>query len=96
MPDPSEFLSLCQAAKIMPGRPSIVSLWRWSTVGVRGAKLETWYCGGRRFTTKNAIAAFIQDCGQAAGNSPGPAPQPATQRQKSVEAAANRLRQAGI
>ena len=34
--------------------------WRWCLVGVRGVVLETILIGGRRWTSEQAISAFIE------------------------------------
>ncbi len=48
-----------QAPKYIPGRPHLSTAHRWRLHGVRGVKLETFLCGGRRFTTAQAIERFI-------------------------------------
>jgi Protein of unknown function (DUF1580) len=57
-------LSLAQAARRLPrlraGRPvHPATLWRWSTKGVRGVKLETAMVGGVRVTSEAALSRFI-------------------------------------
>lgn len=53
-------VTLAQAAQFLPGKPHPATLWRWSTHGVRGTRLETWTVGGRRFTTLAALEKFLQ------------------------------------
>lgn len=55
-----KLVPLAEAARLIPGRPSIVSIWRWRKVGIRGHRLECVQIGGRIFTTKNAVEAFIK------------------------------------
>ncbi len=57
---PSDALSLSEAAKAIPGRPHVSTLWRWATRGVRGVRLRTFVIGGRRFTDVAAIEEFIR------------------------------------
>lgn len=51
-------LSLPTAAKSLPGRPHLASLYRWFQRGVRGVRLETILIGGKRFTSHEAIQRF--------------------------------------
>ena len=44
----------------IPGRPHVSTLHRWRMRGVRGRKLESVVCGGRRFTSIQAIHRFMQ------------------------------------
>jgi hypothetical protein len=53
-------VSLTDAAKLLPGRPSVHLLWRWRTAGVRNVKLETVLIGGKRYTSTEAIQAFVR------------------------------------
>ena len=48
-------LSLLDAAKQLPGRPHVSTLYRWRIRGVRGVRLETVLVVGRRFTSKEAL-----------------------------------------
>lgn len=66
--DPTKFISLSEAAAILPGRPSLCSLHRWTRRGVRGVRLETLLVGGKRFTTAEALQKFA-DAVTAAGAS---------------------------
>jgi hypothetical protein len=50
---------LNEAPPIVPGRPHLSTLIRWSKRGVRGVRLETLVVGGRRFTSVEAIARFL-------------------------------------
>ena len=54
-------IPLAQARDAFPGRyVGMASLHRWSLTGIRGVKLETLVVGGRRFTSQQAIARFIE------------------------------------
>jgi hypothetical protein len=52
-------LSMTAAAKLLPGRPNVATLWRWRTAGCRGHRLETLLFGGRRYTSREAITRFL-------------------------------------
>ena len=52
-------IPLSAASKLIPGRPTISTLHRWCTRGVRGVKLENIRVGSRRFTTQDAIDEFV-------------------------------------
>jgi hypothetical protein len=65
-------ISLAAAAKILPGRPSIPTLWRWRSRGVGGVRLETVVIGGRRYTSHEAIAKFIAGTTAARDGPPAP------------------------
>jgi hypothetical protein len=56
-------LSLSDAAKRLPNRPSVCTLWRWRTKGVRGRRLESVTIGGLVFTSLEALARFAEQHG---------------------------------
>jgi len=62
-------LTIAEAAAIIPGSPSLASVWRWVLKGVRGNQLESLMIAGRRFTTHEAIDRFITRSNQAAPSS---------------------------
>jgi hypothetical protein len=66
-------ISYREAAKFLPEgwQPGFSTWWRWSTLGVRGVKLETILVGGRRCTTAQAVQRFIARVTAAAGGSEG-------------------------
>ena len=64
-----EVVSLAEAAKskCLPRRrkgkrPHVATLFRWTTVGVRGVVLETLQCGGTRCTSVQALQRFFERC----------------------------------
>jgi hypothetical protein len=63
-------LSLSEAGRTLPQRPSPVTMWRWSRRGIRGIRLESILIGGRRFTSREALGRFIaaRSGGDAAGD----------------------------
>jgi hypothetical protein len=54
-----KLFSLTEAAKLAPRRLNVATLWRWRTSGCRGVKLETILIGGRRMTSRDALARFF-------------------------------------
>lgn len=89
------FLTLQQAAKRLPGRRHISSVFRYAHKGVRGIRLETIVVGGRRYTSVEALDRFIIATTAAADGKPAPA-RTAKHRQRAVEAAERELDRAGI
>ena len=53
-------VSLTEATRFLPGRPHLSTLHRWRLCGVRGVRLETFLCGGKRFTSHEALARFFK------------------------------------
>jgi hypothetical protein len=88
-------LTLCEARTAFPGgkRLALATLHRWRLHGVRSVRLETLLIGGLRYTSREAIARFIQ--AQNADESPTPAVTPA-QRTRQAKAAQQELARAGI
>lgn len=100
-----ELLSLTEATKTIPPidgkRPHVGSLWRWTSKGVRGVKLDHLRVGRRVVTTREALQRFFQAVAEA------PAPERAPQqrkprgrtekqRQRDIERAKEGLRAHGI
>jgi len=61
----NDYLSLTEAAKIVPGRPHTSSLWRACRKGVLGRNGERIYLehvrfGGRIYTTKDALETYAR------------------------------------
>ncbi len=69
-PEHEHLLTLTQAAKALPGRPNITTLWRWRNRGVRGVRLETVLVGGKRFTSREALTRFHDAVNAAADGQP--------------------------
>ena len=53
-----EIVELKELAKSLPGRPHLSSIYRWSSSGLRGVRLETFKLGGRRYTSRESLARF--------------------------------------
>jgi hypothetical protein len=56
--DESAYITLAQAATLLPGRPHVLTLARWAKKGVRGVKLEHRRFGRRICTTRQMLDAF--------------------------------------
>jgi hypothetical protein len=86
----------CFANRRAGKRINVSTLWRWSTTGVRGVKLETVMAGGSRATSLEAIERFFEALTQAADRQPvASAPRLTRQRRQQIEAAERRLADAG-
>lgn len=53
-----EPILLADAAKLLPNRPHLSTLWRWFQRGVKGHRLETLVVGGKRYTSREALQRF--------------------------------------
>lgn len=55
-----DVMTLKDAAKALPNRPHVSTIWRWAThgVGPERKKLETISIGGRRYTSRQAMLRF--------------------------------------
>ena len=61
-----ELLSIPDAPKNIPGRPSPRTVRSWMNPGIRGVRLETILLGGRRWTSKQALKEFVDRVTMAA------------------------------
>lgn len=60
-----QVISMGQASAMLPGRPSLCTLWRWRLRGVRGRKLECVVIGGTPYTSVEALERFAQHQGDS-------------------------------
>lgn len=88
-------LSIADAARRLPGRPHLSTVWRWITTGTRYGKLESIVIGGQRYTSAEAIQRFAESSTRAA-NGERPTATTSKQRQWQIEAAEKRLEELGI
>ncbi len=87
-----DYIPVGQANQHIPGRPSRETIWRWINRGVRGGhRLETLLVGGRRFTTHEMIADFIER-----QNGPAIKRTTARKREAQIRRAEKELDEAGI
>ena len=54
-----KLMTLTEAAKITPSRPHVSTLTRWTKKGVRGVRLASLLCGGKRMTSREEIVRFL-------------------------------------
>lgn len=54
------YLSIANAARLLPGKPSPSAVWRWVRSGVNGVKLPAIKVGSRFFINEADLAGFIQ------------------------------------
>lgn len=87
-----KLLTLPEAAALLPGRPSVATLWRWRTKGARGRRLESVVLGGKVFTSAEAIQRFARHEGGA--DTPTIRTPPA--REAAIRKAEAELKTAGI
>jgi hypothetical protein len=88
-------ISINAAAKKIPGRPHIGTVWRWILTGLNGTKLESAKVGGRRYTSEEAIQRFIAAT-TAAADGEQPLIRSPLQRRRAIEQADRDLSQDGI
>lgn len=88
-------LSFTAAAKLLPSRPNVATLWRWRTAGIHGIKLETFLCGGRRMTSREALSRFFAATTAAADGEPIRSETP-RHRERAIDRAEKRAQELGV
>ena len=98
-----ETFSLTRAAKLrcLPRRrkgrrPNVATLYRWSTVGVRGIILETVQCAGARCTLREALSRFFAALTQASPTGRQAVIRSPLKRRRAAEKAIQELERQGI
>jgi hypothetical protein len=94
-PTTETLISLANAAKSLPGRPNVTTIWRWRNRGCRGVRLETVLSGGRRYTSIEALRRF-QNRVNAAADGEQPTSATPKQRERRIERAERRAEALGI
>ena len=74
-------------------RVSIPTAYRWVSRGIRGRRLETVLCGGRRYTSETALREFFSSLTPTANPHSPPS---LASRQRQVRSAEVTLERAGI
>ena len=87
--------SLTEAAKGLPNRPSVRTLFRWSKKGINGIVLETVKLGHRRYTSDEALQRFFERITNAT-TGPETSSRTSRDRERRIAAAERELDQAGI
>jgi hypothetical protein len=108
MIDPSTetTISLTEAGRRCPpgrnnARPGLSTVLRWILVGCRGPngeriKLRGGRCGGRWFTSEEALREFIEALTPRQDGEPPATPRSAGQRRRASERAASELERLGV
>lgn len=97
-------VSLSEAASLVPRRRAgkkcnTATVYRWTTIGLRGITLESIQIGGTKATSVEAMQRFFDALTSAASQRTAPAPPSpcvTAQRRKQIAAAERRLEKAGI
>ena len=93
-------LLLKDAAKRLPSRPHVSTLWRWHKRGCRGIRLETVVIGGQRYTSEGALQRFVERTtaahDQGAALPVTPINETLRRRRAAIEKAERELEAAGI
>lgn len=90
-------VTAAEATKIFPTRPSPATVWRWMTRGTRGLHLESVVVGGQRYTSREAIARFLERLADTDTTIKQiPEPRSKRERRESVKRAERILASAGI
>ena len=106
----TDYLSLSQATKVIPGNPNVCSVWRWIRRGVKcrnglRIKLDHRRIGGKMFVTPTGLddffrrtAAADQEFYDQQDAQPEPVAKPASpsRRQRRIDQARQQLAEAGI
>lgn len=87
-----KLLTLSEAAALLPGHPSVATLWRWRTKGARGRRLESIAIGGKVYTSSEAIQRFAHQTGGV----DAPTSRTSKQRERDIARAERELADAGI
>ena len=102
---PEDLITLQQAAALLPQRrrgrkTHVATLYRWTSKGCRGVKLEFVQIGGTRCTSREALGRFFERLTEAATGQAGDAPRgelrsPAA-RSRAIEQAERELDRLGV
>lgn len=57
-----QLLTLQDAAKSLPRRPHVATVYRWISAGVRGVRLEAVRVGGVLYTSREKLQFFAERC----------------------------------
>ena len=88
-------MPLSEAARTLPGRPAVSSVWRWCQKGIAGVRLESLVVGGRRCVSTESLQRFAERV-TAAKEGKRPPSRTSRQRQRAVAEAEKTLVEAGI
>jgi len=71
---PSNYLTLSEAAKRIPGKPHVKTVRRWCLRGVHGVRLRSWKFGRQLCTTDAALDEFGKKLASRTRTEAGPGP----------------------
>ena len=101
-----QYLTLGEAAKTLPTRPSTQTLFRWTQKGCRGVKLESLRFGRRIVVTPEALDKFARELAEAWNSDRPQSPtgnerkskrtRTPQEREKAIQAAEANLRAKGM
>jgi hypothetical protein len=94
-PHSETLCTMTEAAKSLPHRPDITTIWRWRSRGIAGVKLETVSWGGRTYTSLEALARFAERVTAAKSGERLPV-RTNQQRARAQRAAKKQLQNAGL
>jgi Protein of unknown function (DUF1580) len=89
-------VSIKEIPKHFPGRPHTATIWRFIQRGIRGVKLETLLCGGKRFSSLEALQRFVERTTAAADGDSLPIASTPSHRRRAHEKACRELDEVGI
>ena len=87
--------SITEAAKRLPNRPSVRTLFRWSKKGVNGIVLETVKLGHHRYTSDEALQRFFERITNSTAGTKA-SPRMTRDRERRIAAAERELDEAGV
>ena len=56
----ADLIAIRDLPGLLPGRPSLPTIYRWISRGIDGIRLASVRVGGRRFVNKAALVAFVE------------------------------------
>lgn len=94
LPLTESLLTLSEAARELPNRPHLATLFRWVNPGCRGVRLEVVKLGGKTLTSREALQRFAD---RLSGGEPAPmSPKQQADRTARVAKARAELRARGV
>ena len=85
-----EIVTLSAAAKLLPTRPHVATLYRWASRGVNSVTLETIKVGAKIVTSREALHRFMRRC------SGGSVVAPTPNRRRRIDRAKKELADMGV
>jgi len=94
LPLSESLLTLSDAAKELPSRPNIATVFRWVSHGCRGVRLEVVKLGGKTLTSREALQRFADRL--SGGEPTPPSAKQQADRERRVATARAELRSRGV